>query len=91
MVHQSLGAAICAIMSEVRGVEKTGFNAAQKYAYASDADLLVALQPKCAEHGIFIYPSQQKVTTEEVGTTKSGSRRWLTSSPGGRLTRGHPT
>lgn len=77
--HTNLGAAICAIMSEVKGVEKTGMNTAQRYSYASDADLLLALQPKCAEHGIFIFPSKQEVITEEVGATKSGSRRWLTT------------
>lgn len=77
--HKSLAAAICAVMSEVRGVEKTGENTNQRYKYASDADLLFAIQPACARHGIAIFPSNQETTSEEVGATKSGTRRYLTT------------
>ena len=58
MEHKSLAAAVCAVMDEVRHVTKTGHNDHHKYSYASDADLLTALQPALALHGLMLVPSE---------------------------------
>lgn len=50
--HPSLAAALCAVMGEVPYVQKTGRNEFHRYKYASDADLLAALQPAMAKHGV---------------------------------------
>lgn len=56
--HKTLAAAVCAVMSEVGHVQKTGRNDHHKYSYASDADLLRALQPAMAKHGLMMAPVQ---------------------------------
>ncbi len=44
--------AVCAAMKEVGVVAKTGWNAHSKYKYASDADLLFAIQPELVKQGL---------------------------------------
>ncbi len=51
-----LAKAVCAVMAEVRNVEKTGYNSFGKYKYASDADLLRALQPAMSKNGLALIP-----------------------------------
>ena len=51
-----LASAICAVMQSVGYVQKTGNNTHHRYRYASDADLLRALQPAMAEHGLAMWP-----------------------------------
>ena len=51
-----LAKAVCAVMQAVTGVQKTGHNTFGKYKYASDADLLRALQPAMSEHGLAMTP-----------------------------------
>ena len=60
MEHKNLAAAVCAVMDEVRHVTKTGKADPKQggYKYASDADLLTALQPAMAKHGLAIFPSK---------------------------------
>ncbi len=56
--HKTLAGAVCAVMSEVGHVQKTGSNDHHGYKYASDADLLSALQPAMAKHGLILVPSE---------------------------------
>lgn len=57
MTESKLAAAVCAVMTEVGYVQKGSVNTHHRYRYASDADLLVKLQPAMASHGLCIFPS----------------------------------
>lgn len=60
--------AVCAVMADVKNVEKTGQNDFHRYAYASEADLLRALQPAMAQHGLMMAPVKIDVSyVEETG------------------------
>lgn len=61
----NLAAAICAVMKDVGYVQKTGNNTHHRYRYASDADLLRALQPAMASAGLAMFPSH--VERHDVG------------------------
>ena len=65
--HKNLASAVCAVMKDVRHVTKTGRNDHHKYNYASDADLLIALQPAMAVHGLILLPA-------DVAWSNSGDR-----------------
>jgi len=54
--RSGLVAAVCAVMDEVGMVAKGGYNEQQRYRYASDVDLLKALQPAMASHGLMMAP-----------------------------------
>ena len=72
--HDKLAAAICAIMAEIGTIKATGQNSHQRYSYASDADLLRAIQPAMANNGVAMAPTS--VTGEparEVKTAKGGT------------------
>lgn len=69
----ALATAVCAVMSEVTAVKKTGHNQHGRYSYASDADLMYALQPAMSKHGLALMPCGQEVTTHEDGQSKM---RW---------------
>jgi hypothetical protein len=58
-------------MAEVRGVKKTGYNSAQGYRYASDADLLGPLQESMSRHGLMIHPGNVDLT-QHPWPTKDG-------------------
>lgn len=68
----ALFAAIAAVMGEVQYVQKTGDNKHDRYTYASDVDLLRALQPSMAKHGLAMAPTDIEVTHAEH-TTKGGA------------------
>lgn len=51
-----LAAAVCAVMAEVGYIQKTGENQRDRYKYASDADLLRAIQPAMAKAGLCLLP-----------------------------------
>ena len=72
----ALAGAVCAVMSEVGFVRKGGENDFHHYKYARDIDLLQALQPAMAEHGLALIPSKAVVVTAEVAETKRGARQW---------------
>jgi hypothetical protein len=55
--QSALVEAVCAVMGEVGYVRGTGRNTQQGYGYTSDADLLRALQPLMAKHGLMLCPS----------------------------------
>jgi len=61
----ALAEAVCAVMAEVGHVQKTGKNEyGRGYTYASDADLLRALQPAMAKHGLAIMPTGTAATND---------------------------
>lgn len=70
-------AAICAITKDISetGVAKSRQNQEQKYAYRGIDDMLNALSPLYAKHGLVVVP---RVLSREVtqATTKSGGTLW---------------
>jgi len=70
MMMGKLAAAVCAVMSEVGHVQKTGHNSFSRYSYASDADLLRALQPSMAKHGLMMHP----VRVERSDSTRKNAK-----------------
>ena len=63
--------AICRVMEDVGVVTGTGKNAHHKYQYASEHDLLLAVQPSIARHGI----SVSKKSVDILNYEKTG-RNW---------------
>jgi hypothetical protein len=68
-----LADAVCKVMAAVGYVQKTGRNDFDRYAYASDADLLKALQPAMAEHGLCMVPVSVVWETSEHRTKKGAT------------------
>lgn len=54
-------AAISAVMGEVGSVKKEGFNEFHRYNYAAAADVMHALQPLLAKHGLTIVQHQKEI------------------------------
>lgn len=54
-------AAISAVMGEVGSVKKEGFNDFHRYNYATAADVMHALQPLLAKHGLTIVQHQREI------------------------------
>jgi hypothetical protein len=73
-----LAGAVCAVMMAVRFIPETGVNQFHKYKYASDEDLLSALQPAMAEHGLALVPSGIDIRTVEHSPDRKGSPQWRT-------------
>jgi hypothetical protein len=77
-VNGELAKAICRVMGTVRSVPETGYNQHGRYKYASDADLLGALQPAMAEAGLALVPRAVASTTVPHGESKAGNAKWRT-------------
>lgn len=73
-----LAKAVCNVMLKVRFIPETGVNQHQKYKYASDEDLLAALQPAMAEEGLCMIPTACHAVTTEHSDTRSGNKQWRT-------------
>jgi hypothetical protein len=71
-------AAVCAVMQAVPAVQKTGYNDHHKFSFASDADLLRALQPVMAQNGLALIPVEARPETKQHGQTSSGKTTWRT-------------
>jgi hypothetical protein len=71
--QSALVEAVCAVMGEVGYVRGTGRNTQQGYGYTSDADLLSALQPLMAKHGLMISPTTFEMHEIEWKTPKGGN------------------
>lgn len=56
--HDNIHEAFLAIMNEVGYVQKTGFNKAQNYKYAGEAQLIEALRPALLKHQVVCIPSE---------------------------------
>jgi hypothetical protein len=69
----NLHTAITAVMLEAGTVAMTGKNKEQGYAYASDADLLRALQPAMAKAGLTLVLEAFTHTDAEAGKTRGGA------------------
>jgi hypothetical protein len=50
------------IMSEVKYIQKQGYNAFHKYAYAREGDFVEAIRPAMVKYGVVMYPSHMKTT-----------------------------
>jgi hypothetical protein len=71
-----LAAAVANVMADVPYVLQTGRNDHQRYSYASDADLIGALQPAMARHGLALMVTGVEVLeAANIGKTKSGGER----------------
>jgi hypothetical protein len=71
--------AICAVMTDVKNVEKTGVNDFHKYAYASEADFLRSIQPVMAKNGLALVRVGLEVETKEGPPTGRGKAQLLTA------------
>ena len=60
MSTANLATAICQVMAAVRYIPETGENKFHKYKYASDEDLLGALQPAMAAAGLALVPTSAR-------------------------------
>lgn len=74
----TLHSALVAVMQEVEAVSKTGFNKAQGYAFASDADVLRALKPAMTKHGITMLPLRVESSVHDAGVTRNGAQIFRT-------------
>lgn len=66
---------LCAVMAEIKQIEKTGYNDHHKYHYATESDVVEVLRPKLAAHGIVILPSQEEVNYRDVTREKGDKVR----------------
>jgi len=73
-----LAGAVCAVMVDVGYVQQTGKNLQQNYKYASDEDLLKAVQPAMAAHGLALLPMGVAAVTVEHAPTKAGGAQYRT-------------
>lgn len=64
------GAAICAVMAEVRRLEKKGRNEFAKYDYTSSDDFKDAIRPLFAKHGVDIEIEEEGVDFKEIKDEK---------------------
>ncbi len=76
--RSELVAAVCEVLKEVSYIQKTGYNSQQRYAYASDADLLAPLQASMARHGLMLCPVGVDINEREWKSPK-GAAGLLTS------------
>lgn len=69
--------AVNAVMADVGYVKATGRNTQQNYNYTSDEDLLKAIQPAMAAHGLALIPAAiSEVETDAAYQTKTGGTMW---------------
>lgn len=68
-----VAAALAAATAATGAVEMTGWNADQKYRYASDDDLARAVQPALAANGLSIVQVGIRPTFTDIGKTSSGA------------------
>lgn len=64
------GAAVCAVMAEVRRLEKKGRNEFAKYAYTSSDDYKDGIRPLLARHGLDIDIEEEAVDFREIKDEK---------------------
>jgi len=76
--RRALVAALCRVMLAVGGVKETGRNEKQNYRYASDTDLLRAVQPAMAAEGLALVPSEVRAETTRHSDTRGGAAQWRT-------------
>ena len=64
-----LASKLAKIMSEIGYVAKRGRNEFHKYDYATEADIVVAVRDKLAEHNVMLFPSATEIRREGTLTT----------------------
>ncbi len=67
---KNIAKAICEVMAAASHVQKTGQNSYHGYNYASDADLLRAIQPAMAKAGLAMVPAQIAQTEKALDKGK---------------------
>lgn len=65
---------IAQVMGKIDRVAKRGVNAQQRYAYATEADIVDELRPVMAEVGIVMISHQSEERNEETARTQSGGQ-----------------
>lgn len=70
--------AVCAVMKAVPYVQKGGYNSFHKFKFASEADLLEALQPAMARYGLSLAPIRIERSTHPF-KTRSNKDQVLTT------------
>lgn len=70
---KQLTVAMNAAMTEIGAVSMTGMNQEQKYRYASDEDLLRAVQPALARNGLALVPVAMSAEHHDIGKTQGGA------------------
>ncbi len=73
-----LVAAVNQVMHKVSYIKETGKNTFHKYAYASDEDLLKALQPAMVEAGVVLVPLLMEQRVVEHSPDGKGKAQWRT-------------
>lgn len=73
-----LAAAVTEVMKKIGTVEKSGENKFHGYKYASEFDLLRAVQPAMAEQGLMLVPIRSELTRVDGPSTKGGKPQWIT-------------
>lgn len=76
---KSLVAKLVEVATEVRNIEKSGYNDAQKYDFVSEADVVRKVMPELLKHGVIFYPAERKVVDVQTYQTRSGSASFLTT------------
>lgn len=71
-----LAAAICEVMAAVPYIQQTGHNKHGRYHYASDADLMSALQPAMVDAGLALVPTGAFCEMSEHSPTKANAAQW---------------
>lgn len=69
---RSLIAKLAKVMSEISRVKKNGVNQFQRYAYATEADLVEEVREKLGLAGIFIFTECVEIIQRETGRKTSG-------------------
>lgn len=74
----ALARAVCQVMGAVRYIPETGKNDFHGYRYASDEDLLVAVQPAMAAAGLALIPARVDTRTVEHTPDRKNKAQWRT-------------
>ncbi len=79
--HQNLAAAICAVMSEVKRLEKADKNAFANYKFTSVDDFKDAVRPLMAKHGLSLHINEKSFDIKEFESTdKAGKPKKITAA-----------
>lgn len=76
--YDKLVPAVNAVMKSCGYLQKGGYNEAQSYSFASDADVLSAITPQLVENGLAIFPTTCSMSVEPIGLSKKDTPMWRT-------------
>lgn len=64
---------LCKVMAQISRLPKSGYNAGQKYRFASESDLTDMIRPLLADQGVFLFSSMDSVEQTPI-ESQSGTR-----------------